>query len=77
MKSNQKFINQLINETNMLNKGGFYGANGLGDPDEYDNLKICLANDVVEIEFYNRGSTLFSTDDLRDNKYPSFNVPNR
>ncbi|WP_041640931.1 hypothetical protein [Magnetococcus marinus] len=49
-----EFIKQM-HEVNLLNLGGSYGKKHLGDPLEYDHLRIILTDDVVEIEVYNRG----------------------
>jgi len=56
-------MRKAINEENLLNLGGVYGDKTAGYPVEYDHLKIVLTDDVVEIEFFNRGITLFTTDD--------------
>ncbi len=40
-----------------------YGDKEAGDPVEYDHLRLILTDDVVEIEVFNRGVTLFMTDD--------------
>ena len=56
-------VHKAINEEKLLNLGGVYGDKAVGDPVEYDHLKIVLPDDVVEIEFFNRGITLFTTDD--------------
>ena len=55
-------IRKAINENDILNLGGGYGDKTLGDPFEYDHLKLVLTDDVIEIEFFNRGITLFVTD---------------
>lgn len=54
-----------VNEENLLNLGGVYGDKKAGDPVEYDNLKLILTDDAVEITVYNRGITLFKSDDER------------
>jgi len=36
-----------------------------GDPMEYDNLKLVLTDDTVEITIFNRGIALFMSDDER------------
>jgi hypothetical protein len=56
-------IRKAINEEDILNLGGVYGDKDAGDPVEYDHLKLVLTDDVVEIEVFNRGITLFMTDD--------------
>jgi hypothetical protein len=56
-------VRKAINEGNLLNLGGIYGDKNAGDPVEYDNLKMVLADDTVEITVFNRGITLFTSDD--------------
>ena len=58
-------IRKSINEENILNMGGVYGNKNAGDPVEYDHLKLILTDDVVEIEFFNRGVTFYL---LKDDK---------
>jgi hypothetical protein len=54
-----------INEESLLSLGGVYGDENAGDPVEYDHLKLVLNGDTVEITVFNRGITLFMTDDER------------
>ncbi|HOT37980.1 MAG TPA: hypothetical protein PLT86_15055 [Candidatus Latescibacteria bacterium] len=54
-----------INAENLLNLGGVYGDKKAGDPMEYDNLKLVLTDDTVEITVFNRGITLFMSNDER------------
>ncbi len=56
-------VRKAINEENLLNLGGVYGDEYVGSPVEYDYLKLVLTNDTVEITVFNRGITLFTTDD--------------
>jgi hypothetical protein len=56
-------IRKAIHEDDVLNLGGVYGDKNAGDPIEYDHLRLVLTDDVVEIEVFNRGITLFTTDD--------------
>jgi hypothetical protein len=56
-------MRKAINEENLLNLGGIYGDKNSGDPVEYDNLKLVLPDDTVEITVFNRGITLFTSDD--------------
>lgn len=58
-------VRAAINMENLLNLGGFYGDKKAGDPMEYDNLKLVLSDDTVEITVFNRGITLFVSDDER------------
>jgi hypothetical protein len=54
-----------INEENLLGLGGVYGDKQAGDPVEYDNLKLVLTDDTVEITVFNRGIALLLSDDER------------
>lgn len=54
-----------INTEDLLNLGGVYGDKTAGDPVEYDNLKLVLTDDTVEITVFNRGIALFMSDDER------------
>lgn len=57
-------VRRSIQEEGVLDLGGVFGDRDVGDPIEYDQLKLMLADPaVVEIEFFNRGITLFVTDD--------------
>ena len=56
-------VRKAINDENLLNLGGIYGDKNAGDPVEYDNLKLVLNEDTVEITVFNRGITLFTSDD--------------
>jgi len=56
-------VRKSINEEDILNLGGVYGDKDAGDPVEYDHLRLVLTDGVVEIEVFNRGITLFTTDD--------------
>lgn len=58
-------VRTAINAENLLNHGGVYGDKKAGDPMEYDNLKLVLTDDAVEITVFNRGITLFVSDDER------------
>jgi hypothetical protein len=58
-------LKKAINEEDLLNLGGIYGDKNAGDPVEYDHLKLVLTDDKVEITVFNRGITLFMTDDER------------
>ena len=58
-------VRKAINEEDLLNLGGVYGDKSVGDPVEYDNLKLVLTDDTVEITVFNRGITLFMSDDKR------------
>ena len=67
-------VRDAVNEENLFNLGGIYGDKNAGDPVEYDNLKLVLTpacrdtrgaarDDTVEITVFNRGITLFTSDD--------------
>ena len=58
-------IRKAINEEDILNLGGTYGDKSAGDPVEYDHLRLVLTDDTVEITVFNRGITLFTSDDER------------
>jgi hypothetical protein len=58
-------VRKAVNEENLLNLGGVYGDKRVGDPVEYDQLKLVLTNDTVEITVFNRGIMLFMSDDER------------
>ena len=58
-------VRKAISEENLLNLGGVYGDKNAGDPVEYDNLKLVLTDDTVKITVFNRGITLFMSDDER------------
>jgi len=42
-------VRGAINAEDLLNLGGVYGDKKAGDPMEYDNLKLVLTDDTVEI----------------------------
>lgn len=54
-----------IQQERVLELGGVCGDPDAGDPVEYDHLKLVSPDGDVEIEFFNRGITLFMTDDER------------
>ena len=56
-------VRKAVNEENLINLGGVYGDRNAGDPVEYDHLRLTLAEDTVEITVFNRGITLFTSDD--------------
>ena len=58
-------VRGVINAEDLLNLGGVYGDKKAGDPMEYDNLKLVLTDDTVEITVINRGIALFMSDDER------------
>jgi hypothetical protein len=58
-------VRKTINEENLLNLGGIYGDRKAGDPVEYDNLKLVMTDDAVKITVFNRGITLFTSDDKK------------
>jgi hypothetical protein len=58
-------VRGAINTEDLLNLGGVYGDKRAGDPVEYDHLKLVLADDTVEVTVFNRGITLFTSDDER------------
>lgn len=58
-------VKKAIEEEGLLNLGGVYGDKSLGDPVEYDHLRLVLTDETVEITVFNRGITLFISDDER------------
>lgn len=50
-------------DLNPHNLGAVYGDRDAGDPVEYDHLRLILTDDTVEITVFNRGITLFLSDD--------------
>ncbi len=58
-------VRKTINEEDLLNLSGVYGDKHAGVPVECDHLKLALTDDTVEITVFNRGITLFMSDDER------------
>lgn len=58
-------VRKAVNEENLLNLGGVYGDKRVGDPVEYDQLKLVLTDDTVEITVFNCGIMLLVSDDER------------
>jgi len=58
-------VRKAIREENLLNLGGVYGDKKAGDPVQYDQLKLILTDDTVEITVFNRGIALLMSDDER------------
>lgn len=58
-------VRKAIREEDLLNLGGVYGDKKAGDPVQYDQLKLILTDDTVEITVFNRGITLSTSDDER------------
>jgi hypothetical protein len=58
-------VRKAVNEENILNLGGVYGDKSAGDPVQYDQLKLVLTDDTVEITVFNRGIMLLMSDDER------------
>jgi hypothetical protein len=56
-------VRAAVNEKNLLNLGGVYGDRNVGDPVEYDHLRLILTDNTVEITVFNRGITLLFSDD--------------
>ena len=56
-------VRASVNEEGLLNLGGVYGDQNIGDPVEYDHLKLISTGDTVEITVFNRGIMLFMSDD--------------
>lgn len=60
-----KELIQAIAEEDLYSLAGVYGDPEVGDPVEYDYLKLVLIDGIVEITVFNRGLTLFFSDDPR------------
>jgi len=58
-------VQMAVAEEDLLNLCGVYGDEDVGSPVEYDQLKLVLAGDTVEITVFNRGITLIFSDDER------------
>jgi len=58
----QRVLN-AIHKEGLFDLGGIYGDKHLGDPVQYDHLKLILRDGAVEITFYNRAIALFTADD--------------
>jgi hypothetical protein len=54
---------KAIHEEGVLELGGVYGYKEVGDPVQYDHLRLILDKGAVDIKFFNRAITLFMTDD--------------
>ena len=58
-------IEKALIEEDLFSLGGIYGDRNAGIPVEYDNMRLVTAGGTVEITVFNRGITLFMTDDER------------
>jgi hypothetical protein len=58
-------VRAAINAEKLNDLGGVYGDKNAGDPMEYDSLKLVLTDSTVAITVFNRGITLFMSDDER------------
>ena len=67
-------VRTAVNKEDLLNLGGVHGDRSIGDPTEYDHLKLILTpasrdargagrDNTVAITVLNRGITLFTSDD--------------
>jgi len=56
-------VREAIKKEDLLSLGGVYGDRDIGDPAEYDHLKMTLEGKIVEITVFNRGITLLFSDD--------------
>ncbi|UCC29360.1 MAG: hypothetical protein JSU86_14305 [Phycisphaerales bacterium] len=52
-----------INNKVIPDRGGIYGDKDVGYPVEYERLRLVLTGDVVGIEAFDHGITLFMTED--------------
>ncbi len=58
-------LREAIHQEHLLDLGGVHGNRELGDPVEYDNLKLVLTDRMVEITVFNRGIILLFMDNER------------
>lgn len=58
-------MRKAIKDEDLVNLGGVYGDEQVGEPVEYDHLKLVMTDDAVEITVFNRGITLFMSGDKR------------
>ena len=58
-------IVEAIEKEDLLSLDGVYGDKRVGDPLEYDHLRLIGTHGLVEIVVFNRGITLFTTDNER------------
>ncbi len=56
-------IRESIHENDLLSASGTYGEESVGDPVQYDYLKIEHAKGTIELTVHNRAIMLFTTDD--------------
>lgn len=56
-------VRAAVNEEDLLKLGGVYGDRDAGAPVEYDHVRLILTEDAVDITVFNRGITLFTSDD--------------
>lgn len=58
-----KDVLELIRENKILDLPGSYGDPAVGDPIEYHHLKIIHEDGATEIQYYNLGIAIFSSED--------------
>ncbi|MEW6140455.1 MAG: hypothetical protein AB1733_19720 [Thermodesulfobacteriota bacterium] len=56
-------VHRELRETNILNCGGVYGQMDSSAPFQYDQLRVFLTYDVVEITVFNRAAALKTAPD--------------
>ncbi|MFC1836296.1 hypothetical protein ACFL2Q_16510 [Thermodesulfobacteriota bacterium] len=56
-------VHRELRETNILNCGGVYGQMDTKTPFQYDQLRICLTEDTVEVTVFNRAQALKTSRD--------------
>ena len=56
-------VRTSINDEGILNLGGVYGDQDVGDPVEYEHLRLAQTSDVVEIKILNRRIALLMIED--------------
>lgn len=58
-----KDVMELIHKDKILDLPGSYGDPAVGNPIEYQHLKIIHGDGATEIEYYNLGIAIFSGED--------------
>ncbi len=58
-------VEAAIRKEGLRSLDGIYGNEHVGDPVEYDHLRLVFSDKAVEITIFNRGITLLSTGDAK------------
>ncbi|MBW2109184.1 MAG: hypothetical protein JRI36_11055 [Deltaproteobacteria bacterium] len=59
----QEDVRAAVEKEDLLSLGGIYGDRDIGEPAEYDHLRMTSEGKTVEITVFNRGISLFFMDD--------------